>query len=640
MPIYGIDYKDKPEDARAPGSPARRPLYAGSAPIDGQVGIDWGVYGVPETYVVDRAGRIRYKHVGPLTRDRRRPARSCRCIDPARRRMRRGSLWPHRCCWRPGAAPAYAVQPDEMLADPALEARARDDRPGAALPGLPEPVDRRFRRRSRPRPARAGARAPRRRRQRRAGGRLCPLPATAISCCCAAVQARHRAAVVRAGCCPAGRRRGGRAGSICAARAAAAPPPLSAEKSAAARGACSTRGAERMSIGLAIALLGADHAGAGAAARAAAAARRRRPRSRDAYNLAVYRDQLAEIERDVARGMLSAEQAEAARAEIGRRILALTPAAAAPAPRRRAARGRGRRGAAAAGRRLAALLAARLAGAARPALCRRAQRGAGHRSRTTSAYRHGRGGRQTARASARTSRRSDRLAAARPLADRPRPLSTTPPTPTATPPICRASGRHRRRLGRGAGDGRRRHGHPAAKKAFEAALKDPESAPRSRYYLALADIAAGRRKGRAAGLGRSRSRFARPMPNGCRCCASASPRPRRRGDRPGDAQDLGRQASARRRRRRPGPTASHAAAVGRYRRAVPSRAEVAATARATADASPGAAPGDDPRHGRQPRREARTEPRRCRRLGSARPLLHGARRSRQGRRRLCPGGAS
>src|SRR5713101_3301599 len=52
---------------------------------------------------------------------------------------------------------------------------------------------------------------------------------------------------------------------------------------------------------------------------------RRRPASRDAYNLAVYRDQLAEVERDLARGLLSAEQADAARTEIGRRILALTP---------------------------------------------------------------------------------------------------------------------------------------------------------------------------------------------------------------------------------------------------------------------------------------------------------------------------
>ena len=48
--------------------------------------------------------------------------------------------------------------------------------------------------------------------------------------------------------------------------------------------------------------------------------------SRDAYNLAVYRDQLAEVERDAARGLIAGDQAEAARAEIGRRILALHPA--------------------------------------------------------------------------------------------------------------------------------------------------------------------------------------------------------------------------------------------------------------------------------------------------------------------------
>ncbi|MGE3784658.1 MAG: c-type cytochrome biogenesis protein CcmI, partial [Alphaproteobacteria bacterium] len=52
-------------------------------------------------------------------------------------------------------------------------------------------------------------------------------------------------------------------------------------------------------------------------------ARQRAPRSRDAYNLAVYRDQLAEIDRDLGRGLMSAEQAETARAEVGRRILAL-----------------------------------------------------------------------------------------------------------------------------------------------------------------------------------------------------------------------------------------------------------------------------------------------------------------------------
>jgi cytochrome c-type biogenesis protein CcmH len=53
--------------------------------------------------------------------------------------------------------------------------------------------------------------------------------------------------------------------------------------------------------------------------------RRGRPAARAAYNLAVYRDQLAEVERDIGRGVLSAAEAEAARAEIGRRILALEP---------------------------------------------------------------------------------------------------------------------------------------------------------------------------------------------------------------------------------------------------------------------------------------------------------------------------
>jgi cytochrome c biogenesis protein CcmG, thiol:disulfide interchange protein DsbE len=64
--IYGIDYKDKGEAGaawiKALGNP-----YTKVGADTGRVGIDWGVYGVPETFIVDRAGRIRYKHVGPLT---------------------------------------------------------------------------------------------------------------------------------------------------------------------------------------------------------------------------------------------------------------------------------------------------------------------------------------------------------------------------------------------------------------------------------------------------------------------------------------------------------------------------------------------------------------------------------------------
>ena len=86
-----------------------------------------------------------------------------------------------------------------------------------------------------------------------------------------------------------------------------------------------------MSIGLAVALIGLTSL-AMAILLVPLLLRRRADASRDSYNLAVYRDQLGEIERDLARGLLSPEQAEAARAEIGRRILALAPASASSAP--------------------------------------------------------------------------------------------------------------------------------------------------------------------------------------------------------------------------------------------------------------------------------------------------------------------
>jgi len=67
--VYGLNYKDNPADAlrwlRALGDS----YYATGADRDGRVGIDWGVYGVPETFIVDRAGKIRHKHVGPMTSD-------------------------------------------------------------------------------------------------------------------------------------------------------------------------------------------------------------------------------------------------------------------------------------------------------------------------------------------------------------------------------------------------------------------------------------------------------------------------------------------------------------------------------------------------------------------------------------------
>ena len=67
VPIHAINYKDKPDDAARWLDELGDPYTRTGADIEGRVAIDWGVYGVPETYVVDRAGRIAYKQVGPLT---------------------------------------------------------------------------------------------------------------------------------------------------------------------------------------------------------------------------------------------------------------------------------------------------------------------------------------------------------------------------------------------------------------------------------------------------------------------------------------------------------------------------------------------------------------------------------------------
>lgn len=64
--IFGINQKDKPEDARDWLGRHGDPYRAIGADATGRTSIDWGVYGVPETFVVDAKGRIRYRHVGPI----------------------------------------------------------------------------------------------------------------------------------------------------------------------------------------------------------------------------------------------------------------------------------------------------------------------------------------------------------------------------------------------------------------------------------------------------------------------------------------------------------------------------------------------------------------------------------------------
>ena len=67
VPIYGLNYKDKRVDALDWLNERGNPYVLNVQDIDGRVGIDYGVYGVPETYLIDKAGVIRYKQIGPLT---------------------------------------------------------------------------------------------------------------------------------------------------------------------------------------------------------------------------------------------------------------------------------------------------------------------------------------------------------------------------------------------------------------------------------------------------------------------------------------------------------------------------------------------------------------------------------------------
>ncbi len=67
VPVIGLNYKDKVAEGRAWLVQHGDPYKLSVVDADGRVGIDWGVYGVPETFVIDKNGVIRYKHIGPVT---------------------------------------------------------------------------------------------------------------------------------------------------------------------------------------------------------------------------------------------------------------------------------------------------------------------------------------------------------------------------------------------------------------------------------------------------------------------------------------------------------------------------------------------------------------------------------------------
>ncbi len=67
--IYGLNYKDDRAKAQQWLAQLGDPYVANAFDADGRAGIDWGVYGAPETFIMDRQGIIRHKHIGPLTVD-------------------------------------------------------------------------------------------------------------------------------------------------------------------------------------------------------------------------------------------------------------------------------------------------------------------------------------------------------------------------------------------------------------------------------------------------------------------------------------------------------------------------------------------------------------------------------------------
>ncbi len=65
--IVGLNYKDEPDAAKNWLTQLGNPYDVSIMDQEGRIGIDWGVYGVPETFVIDKKGVIRYKHTGPVT---------------------------------------------------------------------------------------------------------------------------------------------------------------------------------------------------------------------------------------------------------------------------------------------------------------------------------------------------------------------------------------------------------------------------------------------------------------------------------------------------------------------------------------------------------------------------------------------
>jgi cytochrome c biogenesis protein CcmG/thiol:disulfide interchange protein DsbE len=69
LPIYGINWRDRRDEALKWVEQLGNPYVASGYDGDGRVGIDWGVYGAPETFLISKDGRVLHKHLGPLSRN-------------------------------------------------------------------------------------------------------------------------------------------------------------------------------------------------------------------------------------------------------------------------------------------------------------------------------------------------------------------------------------------------------------------------------------------------------------------------------------------------------------------------------------------------------------------------------------------
>ena len=259
-----------------------------------------------------------------------------------------------------------------------------------------------------------------------------------------------------------------------------------------------------MSIGLAVALVGLTSL-ALAMLLVPLLLHRRSPASRDTYNLAVYRDQLAEVERDLGRGVLAADEAEAARAEIARRILALNPAAAQTGPTGEAG---GLRSHAATPLAMATTAVLLLPVAAwtlywqlgSPTLPDRpfAERGAADARPSAANPAHTDMNEAVKRLGAHLKEHPEDLAGWLLLARSQLSLDGFTEAADAYAHAAALTGNRADIMGDwGEAQVLAAGGTvtPTARAAFEAGLGDPESAPRSRYYLAFAQLQAGDVKG-------------------------------------------------------------------------------------------------------------------------------------------------